>query len=162
MLRTRFAIVALCAGLCTVLAACGPESGIPGLRRAPADERAAATREPAAVGEDLFARYCASCHGVDARGRGPVAELLTVPPADLTRVAELRGGVFDEDEIRTYIDGRRDVVAHGPRMMPVWGRRFDDRNAAMSDEALHLEPGMIAAIVEYLRTLQVPAQGEPR
>ncbi|HEY3847717.1 MAG TPA: CopD family protein, partial [Acetobacteraceae bacterium] len=35
-------------------------------------------------GEALFAANCTSCHGADARGDGPAAKSLPVPPADLT------------------------------------------------------------------------------
>ncbi|WP_377848716.1 CopD family protein [Bosea sp. UC22_33] len=37
-----------------------------------------------ATGRDLFQRDCASCHGVDARGRGPVAVAQSVWPPDLS------------------------------------------------------------------------------
>lgn len=35
-------------------------------------------------GEHLFAANCASCHGAGARGDGPAAQSLPLPPADLT------------------------------------------------------------------------------
>jgi putative copper export protein/mono/diheme cytochrome c family protein len=35
-------------------------------------------------GAALFARHCASCHGAEAQGDGPVAKSLPVRPADLT------------------------------------------------------------------------------
>lgn len=38
--------------------------------------------------------YCASCHGVDAKGEGPVAKSLNVKPSDLTRIAARSGGKF--------------------------------------------------------------------
>ena len=83
-----------------------------------------------------------------------MAESLRARPADLTRIALRRGG-FDAAEVAAYIDGRTEISAHGLREMPVWGRRFDDRNSAiLSDETL-LSPGMIFNIVDYLRTLQV-------
>ena len=110
------------------------------------------------AGGELFASYCASCHGRDARGKGPVASALTVPPADLTRIAARRGGRFEASEVAAYIDGRTDVLAHGRREMPVWGRIFDDRNQnLMSDETL-LSPGMIFAITAHLRSIQVAGQ----
>lgn len=37
-----------------------------------------------ATGRDLFQRGCASCHGADARGRGPVAVAQSVWPPDLS------------------------------------------------------------------------------
>jgi mono/diheme cytochrome c family protein len=107
------------------------------------------------AGADLFVRYCASCHGRDARGTGPVAEALSVPPADLTRIAARRGGRFEPSEVAAYIDGRTDVIAHGRREMPVWGRAFDERNEnLMSDETL-LSPPMIFAITAFLESVQV-------
>jgi len=110
------------------------------------------------AGADLFVSYCGSCHGRDARGAGPVASALSVPPADLTRIAARRGGRFEASEVAAYIDGRTDVTAHGRREMPVWGRRFDERNEnLMSDETL-LSPGMIFAITAYLRSVQVAGE----
>src|SRR5436190_4594032 len=38
------------------------------------------------TGRDLFQFYCATCHGQDARGTGPVAAALKAPPADLATV----------------------------------------------------------------------------
>ena len=48
----------------------------------------AAWPQPALTGDarrgaTLFASLCASCHGADGRGRGPLAEKLAAPPADL-------------------------------------------------------------------------------
>ncbi|HEY2132136.1 MAG TPA: cytochrome c [Acetobacteraceae bacterium] len=37
-----------------------------------------------ADGARLFAQNCASCHGADGRGDGPLAKRLDIPPADLT------------------------------------------------------------------------------
>jgi putative copper export protein/mono/diheme cytochrome c family protein len=37
-----------------------------------------------AHGAKLFAAHCSACHGTDARGSGPAAQALPVPPADLT------------------------------------------------------------------------------
>jgi len=42
-------------------------------------------------GEELFERYCAACHGVDARGTGPVARTMSKRVPDLTRLAEAAG-----------------------------------------------------------------------
>jgi len=51
--------------------------------------RAQRTTDTALVdgGRDLFATYCASCHGITGRGNGPVAEELRQSPADLTQFA---------------------------------------------------------------------------
>jgi len=106
------------------------------------------------VGAELFANYCASCHGVDARGDGPAATALSTPPADLTRIAARRGGVFPESSIARRIDGRFDLPAHGTREMPIWGTCLGDEipGFATGDEVAR---GRIASLVEYLKSLQV-------
>ena len=43
-------------------------------------------------GPALSKAYCASCHGTDAKGDGPMAKSLKVKPADLTRIAARNGG----------------------------------------------------------------------
>src|SRR5512144_687959 len=73
------------------------------------------------LGEQEFSRNCAVCHGNDGHGNGPAAPALRTPPADLTRIAERRGGKFPDAEIAAKIDGRFEVIAHGSREMPVWG-----------------------------------------
>jgi mono/diheme cytochrome c family protein len=43
-------------------------------------------------GPALSKAYCASCHGADGKGDGPMAKSLKVKPADLTRIAARNGG----------------------------------------------------------------------
>jgi mono/diheme cytochrome c family protein len=37
-----------------------------------------------AGGAELFAKYCAACHGTDGKGHGPAAARLPTPPQDMT------------------------------------------------------------------------------
>ena len=106
------------------------------------------------VGAELFATHCASCHGLDARGGGPAASALISPPADLTRIAARRGGVFPESSTARLIDGRFDLPAHGSREMPIWGARLADEipDLATGDEVAR---GRIASLLAYLKSLQV-------
>jgi len=105
------------------------------------------------TGQELFAKFCAACHGEQAHGDGPVAGTLAVMVPDLTRLSQRRNNTFPAGEVRDIIDGRALVVAHGPRQMPVWGYEFwveegrDIRAEAASRE-------MINRLVEYLRTIQ--------
>ena len=70
-------------------------------------------------GSALFETYCASCHGYDAHGDGPVAESLKTRPPNLTQLAKLNGGTFPAERTRRVIDGREARVrAHGSIEMP--------------------------------------------
>ena len=113
------------------------------------------------AGRLIFAAFCPACHGVHAKGDGPVAASLRTPPADLTHIVARRGS-FDSARIASFIDGRARIGAHGASDMPVWGRIYDDRNEAMlSDETL-LSPSMIFDVVAYLESIQVdPARDDP-
>jgi len=78
-------------------------------------------------GKDLFQFYCATCHGPDGRGKGPVGAVLKTPPADLTKIAERRGGAFPRAEIVGFVsEGPAVIPAHGTIEMPVWGPIFRD------------------------------------
>lgn len=73
-----------------------------------------------------FINYCASCHGADGRGNGPLAPTLKIPPADLTVVSQKNKGNFPYTLLRKTIEGTELGLAraHGPREMPVWGPVF--------------------------------------
>ena len=121
-----------------------------------ASERpAAASPDPvlAELGEPVYLRHCAACHGADGRGDGPSAGALRVAPADLTRIAARRGGTFPDGEVARYIDGRFAVPAHGTREMPIWGERLGDEipDAEVSEEVVR---GQISALLEYLKSIQ--------
>jgi mono/diheme cytochrome c family protein len=77
------------------------------------------------LGKAEFLSSCASCHGADAKGTGPISALLTIPPPDLTLLAKRNNGVFPISAVYDAIDGSRAVPAHGTREMPVWGERFN-------------------------------------
>lgn len=101
--------------------------------------------------------YCASCHGASADGKGPLAEVLRIPPPDLTTLAALNGGVYPAEKIRRSIDGRDEIRSHGRSDMPVWGLAFRESGRSAEEEAAVQQ--RIQDLVEYLRTLQV---GEER
>jgi mono/diheme cytochrome c family protein len=104
-------------------------------------------------GRDAFVRYCSACHGQEGRGDGPAAAVLQPPPADLTRIAQRRGGHFPVAEITAYIDGRRGVRAHGSQEMPIWGERFGEM---LEGDALGegVTQSYLRWLVEYLQAIQ--------
>lgn len=86
---------------------------------------AAAQAEDLDIGKSEFRSSCASCHGADARGKGPISDQLKMPPADLTMLAKNNNGAFPTNAVYEAIDGRKTIPAHGTRDMPVWGERFN-------------------------------------
>ena len=104
-------------------------------------------------GEELFMRYCAACHGADARGTGPVARTMSKRVPDLTRLAETASGEFPAQAIRDAIDGRSMAIAHGSRQMPVWGYEFWVEEGA-DRVAERTAREMINRIVAYLESIQ--------
>ena len=102
------------------------------------------------AGAQAFRTYCATCHGVSARGDGPLAAQLRRMPADLTKFTQRNGGVFPSERVTRIIDGR-DVTSHGDREMPVWGDAFRVSPGGLSAEAVKAR---IAAIVRYLQAIQ--------
>jgi len=106
------------------------------------------------AGGDLYLRHCASCHGVDGRGGGPVGASLKRPPTDLTSLAA-RAGRFDETAVMSAIDGRRAVAEHGSREMPVWGDEFFEDAPPLTPNLVEgAKQHLIAVLLEYLETIQ--------
>jgi mono/diheme cytochrome c family protein len=107
-----------------------------------------------ARGATLFRIHCASCHGKQGEGDGPVAPALRTKPANLTTLTRLAGGKFPSAEVEAAIDGRTDIRAHGIREMPVWGLSLGEpgRDAQRPGET----EAEIKALVRHLQTLQRP------
>ena len=105
---------------------------------------------PSMYGGDLFRFYCASCHGPEGKGNGPVASALNRRPADLTTIARRAGGRFPTDRVERYVTGDREPTpAHGSADMPVWGPIFQ---ALDSHDTLNRM--RIANIVTFIESIQ--------
>ncbi|CAD0183629.1 Cytochrome c, mono-and diheme variants [Ruegeria sp. THAF57] len=106
------------------------------------------------TGAELYQHYCATCHGIDATGHGPMAGVLVIQPTDLTQLAG-DGGVFPTARVVARIDGRDPLVSHGSPM-PVYGPYFDGQDTSMKtpegQPILTSQP--IVDLVAYLETIQ--------
>ena len=100
-----------------------------------------------ADGAQTFRTYCASCHGLRAKGDGAVAPSLKVPPPDLTLLAKQNNGVFPAERVRQIIEGKG-VAAHGERTMPVWGDVFARKIGGRDPHVL------LGSLVQYLDQIQ--------
>ena len=102
-------------------------------------------------GPDLYRAYCASCHGVDAKGNGPAAAALKAKVADLTVLAKNNGGRFPDALVRKVITGDDVIASHGSREMPIWGPIFHQIEEDVDRGNVRLEN-----LVKYLETIQLP------
>lgn len=102
------------------------------------------------AGRDNFDRHCASCHGPDGRGGGPVAAALKSRPSDLTSLARQNGGGFPRERVVSFVTGTaRGVDAHGSTDMPVWGPIFRGLDPSDVRVAQRIEN-----VVAYVQSLQ--------
>lgn len=113
-----------------------------------------AIAQDAQEGEKLYLRYCATCHGLDATGQGPMAGVMMIKPADLTALRPA-GGAFPTERVIFRIDGRDPLVSHGSPM-PVYGDFFEGEDMATRTPAGQpiLTSRPIVDLVAYLETLQ--------
>jgi len=103
---------------------------------------------------------CATCHGADGKGKGPLSSALTVPPADLTILAKKNNGAFPLTQVYEVIDGRKVIEAHGARQMPIWGA-FISKELYPSDKLVDpsYDPEAVVrkrilSIIDYLIRIQ--------
>ena len=100
-------------------------------------------------GPDLFRVYCASCHGSDGNGGGPVAPALKAKVPDLTVLAKNNGGKFPSVRVRKLIAGDEVLISHGSREMPVWGPIFHQIEADQDFGNVRLDN-----LTKYLESIQ--------
>ena len=106
-------------------------------------------------GPELYAAYCASCHGKDAKGDGPAGKALRTSPPDLTRIAERNGGMFPFMRVQQIISGEDQTpTAHGTREMPVWGPLFSE--VSWDQDLGRVRIYSLAKYLEGIQAKQIP------
>jgi mono/diheme cytochrome c family protein len=92
-----------------------------------------------AEGKKLYATYCSSCHGDNAKGDGPAAKALPVKPADHTN-----GSVMNQlsDKFLTDIISKGGGAVGKSPMMPGWAGQLNETQ--------------VRDIVAYLRSIAEP------
>jgi len=109
-------------------------------------------------GREIYERYCAACHGIEATGMGPMQPVLTISPTDLTGLTVANGGSFPLVRVIKRIDGRDPLVSHGSPM-PVYGDFFEGEDVTINTDAG--QPVMtsrpVLDLVAYLKALQSPS-----
>lgn len=107
------------------------------------------------TGGHLYMRYCAACHGMEGRGDGEMATILTIRPADLTGLSDRNRGVFPVLAVARQIDGRDPTLAHGGTM-PLFGDFFQGQDVAVRAETgqTMMTSWAIADLLAWLETIQ--------
>ena len=122
--------------------------GLAALATAQKPEKVPIKPAPAESGQAMFSQYCAVCHGKDAKGSGPVAPALIVPPPDLTTLSKRNNGKFPADYFTTVLKSGVNAPAHGSVEMPIWGSTFAD---AKTQRIVTIR---VNDLMQYLESLQ--------
>ena len=143
----------LCLAVSAVLTAgagAKTQSGSQTAQKAPDSEKQPPPLIHSLEGPDLFRAYCASCHGKDGKGNGPVAPTLKATVPDLTVIAKNNGGIFPQARIRRIILGEGMIASHGSREMPVWGPIFFQVEADVDRGPVRSEN-----LLKYIESIQL-------
>jgi mono/diheme cytochrome c family protein len=123
--------------------------GVAGAKNQPSvDETLPSNYVPS--GKVMYKQYCATCHGSEAKGNGPLASLLKVRPPDLTKLAQRHAAKFPYNYVSSVLQFGPGPSAHGSSDMPTWGPifgYFDKQN----EKAVHQR---IKNLCDYLASLQ--------
>jgi mono/diheme cytochrome c family protein len=84
--------------------------------------------------------FCGNCHGVDAKGDGPLAAHLKMAPTDLTQLQATGGGTSVAEQVMKALDGRHAIGETETHKMPIFSES--------------LEMKTVIEITEYLKTIQ--------
>ncbi len=102
---------------------------------------------PATSGEEMYASYCAECHGRDGKG---IARVHRPTAPDLTALSKNNRGRFPYALVRDAIGGQYHKSVYGPGEMPPWSVLFKYVGSGSDDEVRV----RIERLTEFIRTLQ--------
>jgi len=108
-------------------------------------------RIPANDGKAMYASYCATCHGIDGKGKGPLSSSLKRTPSDLTLLSRKNGGAYPSARVVAVIGHGTSASGHDKAGMPVWAPVLDTINQNNKLDT----PLRISNLSKYLETLQV-------
>jgi len=102
-----------------------------------------------ASGNQMFATYCAVCHGADGRGNGPAAGALKTQPTNLTQLAAKNNGNYPQLQVLGTL-AAKNIAAHGSQEMPIWGDLFK-RLGNGDRDIVHLR---LSNLTAYIQSIQ--------
>ncbi len=83
------------------------------------------------AGQELYTKYCLTCHGEEGYGDGPMTRLMNMEPADLSEPAAMNA-LSNEELVASIVDGAGEF-------MPAWEGILDEAE--------------VAALASYIRLL---------
>jgi hypothetical protein len=104
-------------------------------------------------GQQLFQDRCATCRGTDGMGNGPMAQVLKIPPADLTKISIRADGTFPAARVVEIIRYGGNVPGHGSPVMPVWGKVFSSEGGGGKGGGAYSRRAVVE-LKRYLETIQ--------
>ncbi len=108
-------------------------------------------------GKALFTQNCASCHGAEGAGDGPVAVYIEPKPSDLRQLSATNDGIYPFNRVWDSIASGR-LSQHGTSMMPVWGDLFMaealPKQVHPGVSAQDLVDARMMALTYYIQSLQ--------
>ena len=118
---------------------------------------APALAQDVTTGAELYRVHCATCHGIEATGQGPMAGVLVIQSTDLTALQAGNDGIFPTERVVKRIDGRDALVSHGSPM-PVYGHFFEGQDTSLKAPSGQpiLTSKPIVDLLAYLESLQSP------
>ena len=107
----------------------------------------------ASSGRQMYVSYCASCHGAEGKGNGPVAWELKRQPTDLSALSRDNGGKFPAGRVSAVLQFGEKPPAHGTSEMPVWGPVLGrmDRSAPQPE----MRTMRVCNLSRYVQSLQM-------
>jgi len=107
------------------------------------------------AGHGLFFTFCATCHGDEGKGGGPMVDVLKIEPPDLTVLKSGNDGVFPTARVAFRIDGRDPIPSHGGPM-PLFGQLFEGDAVMVESETGQpiLLARDIADLIAWLESVQ--------
>jgi len=101
-------------------------------------------------GQAEYKAYCVGCHGQDGRGKGHSSAYCTVPPANLTQIAQRNNGVYQIEKVCDILRRGTGRPARGQGYMPIWEPLLKSMNADPPD-VIKIR---IQNLAEFVKTLQ--------
>jgi mono/diheme cytochrome c family protein len=106
-------------------------------------------------GAQLFATYCANCHGEKGEGnRTLTTAMLNFTVPDLSLIRYRAGGAFPREEVRKVIAGTSPRESHSSRTMPVWAWQFYDTKSNNPAAERERAATLIGRLVDHVESLQ--------